>query len=196
MISPAQNIATNSTFCSNRDCKEPFSLDKATVEIQKSGIFYADCGEVIFQGYKCPNPHCRTLWFFSCNRNNPLFDLRDFIMTPNPNPGANVIEQLMFIKDADKIPEFLKFKFIPAWDERVSIQNFPNIFNRYAYNSCCMIPEEYEFEVSEEAEILPEESASEMMDELIDASMIPLIAEHQRSTMGIPQEFPLIFPIV
>jgi hypothetical protein len=80
MTLPAQNFASPSTFCSNPNCNEPFDLDKATAEIQKSGIIYADCDEVIFQGYKCPNPNCQGLWFVSCDRNNPVFDLRGFII--------------------------------------------------------------------------------------------------------------------
>ena len=41
---PAQNIETYSTFCSNPNCNESFDLDKATAEIQKSGIVTAMVG--------------------------------------------------------------------------------------------------------------------------------------------------------
>ena len=135
MTLPAQNIATYSTFCSNPDCNEPFDLDKAKAEIGKSGIVYADCDELVLMGFKCPNPGCRALRFVSSDRNNPLFDLQDFIMTPNPNPDANVVEQLISCKDADKIHEFLKFKFIPAWDDKtVSIQDLGNYYHDETIN--------------------------------------------------------------
>jgi len=48
MTLPAKSIATPSTCCSNPNCNEPFDLDKATAEIQESGIVYADCGDAIF----------------------------------------------------------------------------------------------------------------------------------------------------
>ncbi len=135
MTPPSNNFATLSTFCSNPNCNEPFDLNKARAEIEKIGIVYADCGDVIYQGYKCTNPDCSELRFVSSDRNNPVFDLRNFIITPNQNLDANVFEQLMLIKDADKIHEFLKFKFIPAWDEEnVSIQNFRGEYNREMYD--------------------------------------------------------------
>ena len=74
MTLPAQNIATNSTFCSNPNCNEQFDLDKATAEIQKSGIVYADCDDFIYQGYKCTNPDCRALRFITCDRRHPVKD--------------------------------------------------------------------------------------------------------------------------
>jgi hypothetical protein len=136
MSLPAQDFATSSNFCSNPKCSIPFNLDKANAQIQKSGIVYADCGDVIYQGYKCPNPECRGLRFVRCDRNNPLFDLRDFIMTPHPNPDANVIEQLIHCKDASGINESLKFKFIPAWDAKtVSTQNLANYYPDALFNS-------------------------------------------------------------
>ena len=112
MTLAASNMETHSTFCSNPNCNEQYNLDKAIEEIQKSGIVYADCGEVIFQGYKCPNPNCRTLWFFSCDRRNPVFDLRGFIITPNLNYFANSFEQILIQKNAHNDHEFLRFNFI------------------------------------------------------------------------------------
>ena len=117
--------------CSNPNCNEPFNLDKATAEIQKSGIVYADCGEVIFQGYKCPNPNCRGLIFVQCDRNNPVFDLRDLIIAPNSenNTIVNLAEQLKLLEQSDHQHEFLRFKVIPAWDdEMVSPQNLQNYY--------------------------------------------------------------------
>jgi len=121
---PAKNLAVHSTFCSNPSCNDTFDLDKAKAEIQKSGIVYADCDEVIFQGYSCPNPNCLGLKFVCCDRNNPVFDLWDFIITPNSEHFANVVEQINLLEQIDDQHEFLKFKIIPAWDdETVSVQD-------------------------------------------------------------------------
>ena len=167
---PTQNITTFSTFCSNPKCNEPFNLDKARAEIHKSGIIYADCGEVIFQGYKCTNQNCQGLRFFKCDRNDPVFDLRDFIMIPNLNIFADSFEKLLVQKNANNGHDFLKFNFLSARNGDVSDQGLPDDYARAMYDNCCMMPEEYEFEAPEDC----------------NPKMTSQITEHQRSTMGIP----------
>jgi hypothetical protein len=129
MTLAASNMETYSTFCSNPNCDEPFDLDKAKAEIIESGVVYADCRDAIFQGYKCPDNNCPGIRFIKCARNNPVFDLRGFIIAPNSEHFPNVAEQIYLAEQSDNHHEFLKFKIIPAWDdETVSIRDLQQSF--------------------------------------------------------------------
>lgn len=160
MTAPPLNLPIYPISCRNPSCNETFNLDKAKAEILKSGIVYADCGEVIFQGYKCPDPHCRALRFVRCDRNNPVFDLRDFIITPNSQPFANVAEQINILEQSDNQHEFLRFKIIPAWDEEsVNIKDLPPQHSTSHYNrhpsmngSCFMTVEGFQWRLRKETE--------------------------------------------
>jgi len=134
--------------CSNSNCKEPFNLNKAKAEIIKSGVVYADCGDIIFQGYKCTNPDCRSIRFIRTDRNHPKFDLRNFLITPSLNGYAHVIENLRFLKNSEKLHDFLKFKYIPAWDEEsVSINDVSKQYSLTSYDDLFMIHEDYKHRV-------------------------------------------------
>jgi hypothetical protein len=114
--------------CSNPVCAEQFDSDKAQSQINKHGLVYADCGELIIQGFKCPSEDCNGYQLIYSRPDEPAFDMRGFIISPHNNPIAQVIEQIALKENQSEVHNLLNFKFIPAWDEQVP---FTIIENKY-----------------------------------------------------------------
>ena len=99
--------------CKNPACNREYDVEDFMNVINLRGLIFADCGDTIYQGITC---ECNKPNLIPVPRNNPIVDLRDFIIIPNTQL-TNLVEQ---IKACDRVKDnndLLNFKFIPAWDE-------------------------------------------------------------------------------
>jgi hypothetical protein len=117
--------------CENPDCKQAYGEEEFKDLLRLWGVVYADCGNFIYQGITCRK--CKKTSLKPLPRDNPLVDLRDFIIVPNSNPAANTWEQfIQRERMADEHP-FLKFKSIPAWEDETI--GYVDLVNRYPSDS-------------------------------------------------------------
>jgi hypothetical protein len=117
--------------CENPECEEKYDLEGFKAVLNLWGLVYADCGNFVYQGITCPK--CKQTSLKPAPRDNPLVDLRDFIIAPNPNPAANTWEQFIQRERAQDDHEFLKFKCIPAWEDETI--GYVDIIKRYPSDS-------------------------------------------------------------
>jgi len=101
--------------CQNQDCGEQYSEFRFKAVISLYGLVYADSGNVIWQGINCLKCHKTSIVEFP--RDNPIIDLRGFIIAPSKNSLHGPFEQVLERERANDGYEYLKFKSIPAWDE-------------------------------------------------------------------------------
>jgi len=91
-------------------CKKQYDVEAFIEAIDLTGLVYADCGDIIFQGITCTDEKCNktNLWQFP--RTNPLVDLRDFIIAPNfVDVRTNIIEQVIERERDEHDNDFLRF---------------------------------------------------------------------------------------
>jgi len=118
-------------ICENPECEERYDLEGFKALLNLRGLVYADCGKFVHQGITCRK--CMKTSLKPIPRDNPLVDLRDFIIVPNTNPAANTWEQFIQRERAADEHDFLKFKAIPAWEGETI--GYVDIINRYPSDS-------------------------------------------------------------
>jgi len=101
--------------CQNPACGHQYDVDGFRDVLNLWGLVYADCGDLVYQGITCPK--CKKTSLLSLPRNNPLVDLRDFIISPNLFPFMNTCEQVIERERDDIENALLRFKCIPDWDD-------------------------------------------------------------------------------
>ena len=101
--------------CSNLECGISYDTEKFKELILKRGIVFADCGDVIFQGFTCSI--CNKTTIIKTNREEPLIDCRNFLLQPIVNYYQSIYEQYRLTKNAERIGTHLGFKFFSAWNE-------------------------------------------------------------------------------
>lgn len=99
-----------------QSCKLQLDISTTAAAIERYGLVYADCGDILWHGLNCPGCHKTSI--FEVDRHNPLIDLRNSIMFPG-NDFVAVSEQALQLIRNPESPESLRFKTIPAWDESV-----------------------------------------------------------------------------
>jgi hypothetical protein len=117
--------------CENPACQQQYDEKGFKGLLTLWGLVYADCGNFIYQGVTCRK--CKQTSIKPLPRDNPLVDLRDFIIVPNLNPAANTWEQFIQRERAKDEHDFLKFKCIPAWEDETI--GYVDIINRYPSDS-------------------------------------------------------------
>ena len=114
--------------CINPACNREYDIQSFIDAINLRGLIYADCGDTIYQGITC---ECKKPTLIPIPKNNPIVDLRDFIITPNPHL-TNLCEQVKERERAKDDHDLLNFKFIPAWDkDAVSYDEILRFYNNY-----------------------------------------------------------------
>ena len=101
--------------CQNPVCGHQYDVDGFRDVLNLWGLVYADCGDFVYQGITCPQ--CKKTSLLSFQRNDPLVDLRDLIISPNPDDNMNIREQVIELERGDIENGLLRFKCIPAWDD-------------------------------------------------------------------------------
>lgn len=117
--------------CQNPACNQQYDAQTFRDVLNLWGLVYADCGDFIYQGITCPR--CKKTSIKPAPRNDPIVDLRDFIIVPNANPAANTWEQYIERERAKDEKDQLNFRFIPAWDDETV--SYADIINRYPSSS-------------------------------------------------------------
>ncbi|MDY6953994.1 MAG: hypothetical protein SWE60_21020, partial [Thermodesulfobacteriota bacterium] len=117
--------------CENPECNEAYGQEEFKDLLRLWGVVYADCGNFIYQGITCRK--CKKTSLKPLPRDNPLVDLRDFIIVPNSNPAANTWEQFIQRERMADEHDFLKFKSIPAWEDETI--GYVDLVNRYPSDS-------------------------------------------------------------
>ena len=113
------------------NCNTFYGLEKAQEQAQKRGIALAYCGETVFQVIECSNPECSGKIVFHCDVVHPALDMRELILIPNPTGYVDQHEQYWILNNWDGWHDYLKFKYVRAWDESVvSIDEFINSEDR------------------------------------------------------------------
>ncbi len=100
--------------CQNPDCGEKYDVEEFRDVLNLWGLVYADCDDWIYQGITCPK--CRKTSLIDLPNDKPLVDLSHFIITPNPDFRANVIEQVNADKRRHRENPLFRFNYFPAWD--------------------------------------------------------------------------------
>lgn len=115
--------------CINPECSQKYNVEDFINVINLCGLIYADCGDTIYQGITC---ECKKPKLIPIPRNNPIVDLRDFIIIPNLFGINNIYEQVMYRKLVKNDHDSLRFKFIPAWnDESVSYDEILRFYHNW-----------------------------------------------------------------
>ncbi|MDY6989526.1 MAG: hypothetical protein SWQ30_15880 [Thermodesulfobacteriota bacterium] len=117
--------------CENPECQQAYGQEEFKDLLRLWGVVYADCGNFIYQGITCRK--CKKTSLKPLPRDNPLVDLRDFIIVPNSNPAANTWEQFIQRERMADEHDFLKFKSIPAWEDETI--GYVDLVNRYPSDS-------------------------------------------------------------
>ncbi|MDY6839037.1 MAG: hypothetical protein SWH78_13815 [Thermodesulfobacteriota bacterium] len=118
-------------ICENPECQQAYGQEEFKDLLRLWGVVYADCGNFIYQGITCRK--CKKTSLKPLPRDNPLVDLRDFIIVPNSNPAANTWEQFIQRERMADEHDFLKFKSIPAWEDETI--GYVDLVNRYPSDS-------------------------------------------------------------
>jgi len=117
--------------CINPTCKKEYDVEGFIDAVNLRGLIYADCDDTIYQGITC---ECKKPNLLSMPRSKPIVDLRGFIITPNPNL-INLFEQVEESERTETDHDFLRFKFIPAWDDKtVSYDEILRSYNNWHVN--------------------------------------------------------------
>jgi hypothetical protein len=127
---------SSQTKCSNPACAETFDSEKAKIQINNYGLVFADCEQLIVQGYKCPSQSCDGYQLIYSRPDEPAFDMRGYIISPHINHFDQVAEQIVSIENQSGVHDFLKFKFIPAWDEKVPFEKLQNAYRDRVESYC------------------------------------------------------------
>ncbi len=101
--------------CQNPACGHQYDAEGFRDVLNLWGLVYADCGDLIYQGITCPK--CKKTSLLHFPKNNPLVDLRDFIIAPNPQVFMNIGEQVIERERGDIKNAVLRFRCIPSWDD-------------------------------------------------------------------------------
>lgn len=98
--------------CNNPDCLSIYSISKFITLIENRGILFADCGEVIFQGFSCQA--CNRPMIFRCARTHPIISLSSFILQPPLKEWTNLYEQAYLDQHNHQNEPNLNYDLIPA----------------------------------------------------------------------------------
>ena len=97
----------------------------------KVGMAFAHCGDIVFQVVKCGNKGCSGNVVYRCKADEPAIDMRKLILVPEPAPFIKDYEQCLMIMNMANWHDYLKFDFIPCWDEsHVSQEQFVDHFKK------------------------------------------------------------------
>ena len=125
-----QQIDNMIASCSNPNCQITYDIKEAQDQASQRGIALAFCEDSVFQAVECRVPGCGGKVVFRCEAGRPALDLRGLFLVPNPTVLQNAVEQAWILQNQKGWHDFLRFQFIPAWDDSVvSVKEFKDAFN-------------------------------------------------------------------
>ena len=138
--SNTQNSVTGT--CNNPFCNAAHDITDAQEQVIQRGLALAFCGDAVFQVIECRNPGCQGKVVFRSDTVSPALDMREVLLVPNPIGPFNAKEQSQILRSWENWHDYLKFQFVPAWDEpKISTSEFMNGCNIDLYNSLFMLAE-------------------------------------------------------
>ncbi len=106
--------------CQNSACGKQYSRKEFVDVLDRRGLVYAELyGEyrdIILQGITCPV--CKWTNLIPLPKNQPIVDLRTFIISPNLDRTGNRYEQVIETRNRNNKSRLLWFNYIPAWDDK------------------------------------------------------------------------------
>ena len=111
--------------CSNPNCSNHPDIKNLQHQVSQTGMEFVHCGQVVYQIVKCDRPGCEGHFILCSPTDNPMIDMRGLILAPTKELYVAVSEQSKILQQVDSWHDYLKFKYIPAWDkETVSKEEF------------------------------------------------------------------------